>query len=581
MRRQLAVTLLTIILSGCMVGPDYRRPVVETPQNWRIVEKDAKELANTSWWEQMGDPVLNELITSALKENYDLKIAAARIEEFAGRYGFTRADLFPQVGVGAGYDRQRVSESGANRLPAGFSPTYDTFQTTLNAGWELDIWGRIRRSTEAARADLIASEEGRRAVILSLVSSVAAAYVNLRDLDRQLEISRDTAKTRGESYSIFKLRFEGGIISELELAQVKSQYDEALAAIPQVEKAITQQENGLCILLGRNPSQIPRGKTIEQLTLPTVPAGLPSDLLARRPDIRQAEQNLIAANAVIGVAKAAYFPAISLTGFFGYASGDLSDLFKGSSKVWQYSAPVTMPIFTAGKIAGQVKAAEAVQQQTLLSYQQAIQTAFREVDDALVDQLRTREQLTAQNDQLDSLKKYYEMALLRYDNGYTSYIEVLDAERSLFNVQLAYTQNQGVLFLALINLYKSMGGGWVVEAEKLAGSAGGDEYPCMDELEKFCKEIKSGEGRLIECLDAHKSELSPVCSGKVDQFRSRIEASKKICADDIGKFCPDVQLGQGRLLRCLREKLTDLSPPCRGQLQLYGAMTPSGSASGK
>jgi len=581
MRSLLAVTLLTIILSGCMVGPDYRRPEVETPQNWRIAEKDAKELANTAWWEQLNDPVLNELITSALKENYDLKIAAARVEEFAGRYGFTRADLYPQVGIAASYDRQRVSESGANSLPTGFSPTYDTFQTTLNASWELDIWGRIRRSTEAARAELLASEEGRRAVILSLVSSVAAAYVNLRDLDKQLEISTDTAKVRGESYAIFKQRFEGGIISEMELVQVKSQYDEALAAIPQVEKAITQQENGLCLLLGRNPAPIPRGKTIDQLVLPTVPAGLPSDLLTRRPDISQAEQNLIAANAIIGVAKAAYFPAISLTGFFGYASGDLSDLFKGSSKVWQYSAPVTMPIFTAGKIAGQVAAAEAVQQQALFIYQQAIQTAFREVDDALVDQLKTREQLLAQANQLDSLKKYYELALLRYDNGYTSYIEVLDAERSLFNVQLAYTQNQGVLFQALINLYKSMGGGWVAEAEKLAAAANGDEYPCMDELEKFCKGVKSGEGRLIECLEGHKNELSPVCSGKVDQFRSRVEDSKKICAADIGKFCPDVQLGQGRLLRCLKEKLTDLSPPCRGQLQLYGAMTPASSASGK
>jgi len=581
MRRQLAFTLLTIILSGCMVGPDYRRPEVETPQNWRIEEKEAKDLANTSWWEQLNDPVLNDLITSALKDNYDLKIAAARVEEFAGRYGFTRADLYPQVGVGAGYDRQRVSESGANSLPSGYSPTYDTFQTTLNASWELDIWGRIRRSTEAARADLIASEEGRRAVILSLVSSVAAAYVNLRDLDRQLEISRNTAKTRGESYSIFKLRFEGGVISELELTQVKSQYDEALASIPQFEKAITQQENGLCVLLGRNPGPIPRGKTIDQLTLPTVPAGLPSDLLARRPDIRQAEQNLIAANAVIGVAKAAYFPAISLTGFFGYASSDLSDLFQGSSKVWQYSAPVTMPIFTAGKIAGQVKAAEAVQQQTLFSYQQAIQTAFREVDDALVDQLRTREQLLAQNNQLDSLKKYYDLALLRYDNGYTSYIEVLDAERSLFNVQLSYTQNQGVLFQAFINLYKSMGGGWVVEAEKLAASVSSDEYPCMNELEKFCKGVKSGEGRLLMCLDSHKDELSPVCSEKVDQFRSRVEDAKKICAADIEKFCPDVQLGQGRLLRCLKEKMSVLSPLCRGELQLYGGLTTSSPAQEK
>jgi len=342
------VSLLALCLGGCMVGPDYVRPTVETPQNWRIEEKEARDLANTSWWEQLQDPVLNDLIAAALKENKDLLIATARVEEFAGRFGFVRADMYPQVSAGAAYDRQRLSETVANPPPSGSKLTYDTFQTTLNASWELDIWGRVRRSTEAARAELLASEEGRRAVILTLVSTVATSYVNLRDLDRQLEIAKNTVKTREEGYNIFKLRFEGGIISAMELAQVKSQYDEALATIPQFEKAITQQENGISVLLGRNPGPIPRGKTIDQLTLPTIPAGLPSELLTRRPDIRQAEQNLIAANAVIGVAKAAYFPSISLTGFFGFASNDLSDLFQGSSKVWQYAVPVNVPIFTSG-----------------------------------------------------------------------------------------------------------------------------------------------------------------------------------------------------------------------------------------
>ncbi len=348
------------------------------------------------------------------------------------------------------------------------SSTYNAYQVALSASWEIDIWGRIRRQTEAARAQLLASEEGRRGVILSLVGSVAGSYINLRSLDRQLEIARETAKSRGESYEIFKLRFSGGVISQLELSQNKSQYDEALASIPPLEKAVAQQENGLSVLLGRNPGPIPRGKTIDQLALPAIPAGLPSDLLERRPDLRRAEQNLVAANALIGAAKAAYFPRISLTGLFGFASLDLGNLFDSASKVWQYAAPISMPIFTAGGLAGQLQAAEATQQQALFGYQKAIQEAFREVNDELVSQDRTGAQLRAQKEQVQSLTQYSEIARLRYDNGYTSYIEVLDAERSLFNAQLQYTQTQQAQFQAMTNLYKAMGGGWVTEAEKLA-----------------------------------------------------------------------------------------------------------------
>jgi multidrug efflux system outer membrane protein len=468
MRKLASILRLLIVVGGCTGGPDYRRPTVDTPANWRVDEQEARKLADSEWWRQFNDPVLGNLVTTALRENKDLLIAAARIEEFAGRYGVVRADLFPQVGGAAGYTRERTTESGDNRLATGYKATTDTFSATLNAGWEIDLWGRIRRSTEAARAQLIASEEGRRAVILTLVGNVASAYINLRDLDRQLEISRNTAKSRGESYALFKERFAGGIISDLELSQNRSQYEEALASIPSLEKAITQQENGLSILLGRNPGPIPRGKNIDQLTLPAVVAGLPSDLLERRPDIRQAEQTLIAANARIGVAKAAYFPSISLTGAFGSASGDLGDLFKGSSKVWSYSAPVTMPIFTAGKIAGSVREAEAIRQQALLGYQQAIQNGFREVNDALADQQHTTRQLAAQKSQVDSLRQYAGIARLRYDNGYTDYLAVLDAERSLFNAELAYTQTQGNLYLALINLYKAMGGGWVDRAEQVS-----------------------------------------------------------------------------------------------------------------
>ncbi|MGE5247259.1 MAG: efflux transporter outer membrane subunit [Verrucomicrobiota bacterium] len=471
--RDFLVITCTVLLAGCAVGPDYRRPTADPPPSWRVTDGEAKEVADTVWWGQFDDPVLDNLIRVALRENWDLRIATARIDEFAGKYGIVRADLFPQAGAGASAGRQRSSGEVGNPLPSGYRLTLDSYSAALNASWEIDLWGRVRRATEAARADLVGSEEGRRSVILSLVGSVAGTYVNLLDLDRQLEIALSTAESRRESLELFRVRFEGGVASEVEYVQVKSQYEEAMATVPAIEKAIAQQENALCVLLGRNPGPIPRGKGIDRLVLPAIPAGLPSELLGRRPDIRQAEQALIAANARIGVAKAAYYPSISLTGLFGYASTDLSNLFTGHAKIWNYTVPVSAPVFTAGKIAGSVQAAEAIRQQALAGYRLAVQNAFREVDDALADQARTRELLSYQGSQVKTLQKYLDLARLRFDNGYTSYLEVLDAERSLFNAQLSYEKNRGVLFQSVINLYKAMGGGWVTEADKMtAGPAG-------------------------------------------------------------------------------------------------------------
>jgi multidrug efflux system outer membrane protein len=474
MKKAILFIFIAVALGGCMVGPDYKRPTLDMPQSWRFEDTAAKDTANTAWWGQFNDPVLNDLIQIAIQENKDVKIAAARVEQFLGQYGTTRAALFPQVGAGASASRQRASQVTGPTPLENFSnanPTYNNYEIYLNANWEIDLWGKLRRATEAARADLLSSEEARRAVLLTLVSSVASSYVNLRDLDKQLEIAKQTAIVREESYKLFKLRFEGGIISQLELSQVKSEYEEALSRIPFYEKLIAQQENALSVLLGRNPGPIPRGKSIDELVLPSIPAGLPSDLLANRPDILQAEGNLIAANANIGVAKAQYFPTISLTGLLGYASNDLSKLFTSSGFAWAYGVPITAPIFTAGAISGQVKAAEAVQQQLVIRYQQAIQGAFREVDDALVDQKRSREQLEALGQQVGTLKQYARIARLRFDEGYTSYLEVLDAERSLFNAQLSYAQTQGTIFQSLVNVYKAMGGGWVVEADKFTGLA--------------------------------------------------------------------------------------------------------------
>lgn len=481
MHRGMTVLLLGTILAGCALGPDYRRPAVEAPQAWRTEVKEARDVANTLWWEQLGDPVLNDLILTAIRENKDLKIAAARIEEYEGRLMVTRADLFPKAEASGKASRSRSSEKD-NSLIANFIPNpRNQYQATLGSSWELDFWGRYRRADEASRADLLSTEEGRLGTILSVVSATASGYVNLRDLDNQLLIAQRTADGKESTMHLFEQRAKGGVVSDLELSQVKSQYYQAAARIPSIEKMIGQQENALCILLGRNPGPIPRGKAIHELIPPSVPSGLPSDLLERRPDIRQAEQNLISANAHVGEAKALYFPDISLTGAFGWSSPHLSDVFNAPSRVWSYGGGVTAPIFAGGAIRGQNKVAQAVQKETLLAYQKTIQNAFREVDDFLTNQRRSREQLEAQKMQVNALRDYARIARARFDNGYTSYIEVLDAERNLFDAELSYSQTQGTLFIDLVSIYKAMGGGWVTEANKL--SAPQDKRAAKDKAE--------------------------------------------------------------------------------------------------
>ena len=451
------------LIAGCAVGPDYRRPEVKAPAAWRFADAEARRLVNARWWEQLGDPVLDDLIEAALQENKDVLIAAARIEEYGGRYVATRGELFPRAGLDAQATRQRATEAGVSGWPAGVDNPYPTYQIYLNASWEIDLWGKLRRGTEAARAELLARKDAHRALLLSLAASVAGAYIDLRNYDRQLAIARETLKTREASLEIFRLRYEAGVISELELSQVLSEYENARATIPQIEKAIAQQENAVTLLLGRNPGPVQRGRSIDELALPAVPAGLPSALLERRPDIRQAEQDLIAANARIGVARAAYFPAISLTGTFGNASADLTRLFTAPARIWTLGASITMPIFTAERTRGQVQASEAQQKQALLTYLKTVQTAFKEVEDALADQKQSRMRLDAQFRQVNALRNYRDLAVLRYENGYSGYLEVLDAERNLFSVELNYIQTRGGLFRALVDLYKAMGGGWTAD----------------------------------------------------------------------------------------------------------------------
>jgi multidrug efflux system outer membrane protein len=462
-----ALSLVLFSLAGCTVGQDYVRPAVDSPAAWRVDYEAAAETANTRWWEQFDDPVLNALIDTALRENKDVRIAAARVEEFAARVDIFRSGFYPQLGYDGEGSRNRASREEFGGVATG-DRSYNDYSITTNLSWELDLWGRIRRATEAARAELLAEEESRRAVILSLVSAVATSYVTLRQLDRQLEVSLETLETRGESLELFKIKFKGGVVSELEVAQVQTEYEQAAAAIPQLERSIALTENALSILLGHNPEAMPRGKTIDELVLPAVPAGVPAQLLERRPDIRLAEQNLIAADARIDVARAQYFPTISLTGLFGYASDALSDLLQNSANVWSIGGSALGPIFTGGRISAQVRASEAVQRQALVGYLQTIQTSFREVDDALVSVQKSREQLVAEGRRVEALSDYARLARLRYDEGYASYIEVLDAQRFLFDAELQYVAVQGDVYTSLVGAYKAMGGGWVVEAQRSA-----------------------------------------------------------------------------------------------------------------
>jgi len=465
--RRFALTALAVLLAGCTLGPDYRRPAVDVMPSYRFEEQETRDTANTDWWKEFQDPVLDSLIAEALANNRNVRIAAANIDQAAGVLMQTRAPLFPQASYSGSATRRRASERGSDVLSGFVSNPRNSFELLAGANWEIDLWGRIRRLSEAARANLLASEEARRGVVLSLVASVAGTYIQLRGLDDQLEISRRTLAVYGESLRLFELQFAHGQVSQMTVEQARSQYETAAATIPQIESQIAQTENGLSTLLGRNPGPVDRGKSIRELTPPAIPSGLPSQLLERRPDLAQAEQNLIAANAQIGAARALYFPAISLTAALGTQSSELSDLFKGPARTWSYAGSFTGPIFTAGAIAGQVKQAEAMQKAALESYQNAILNAFSDVESALVARRKLSEQLEAQEALVKTLKEYDRLAWLQYNGGYTPYLTVLTAETQLFPAELTASEVRTALMAAYVNIYKVMGGGWVNRADEL------------------------------------------------------------------------------------------------------------------
>ena len=456
--------LVAALLAGCTVGPDYMRPEIATPETWRIDYARAADAANTRWWEQFGDPVLDQLVDEALRENLDVRMAAARVDQFIGALTTTRSQFYPQIGYGLDASRSRSSRVGQPPIPEPGDPYTSLYQGALSAQWQIDLFGRVRRQSEAAQAQVLASEQGRRGVVLSVVSSTAASYIGLRALDRQLEIARATAANYAQTKKIFELRFKGGVVSQVEVSQIESQYQQALAAIPELERQISAQENLISVLLGRNPGPIARGKAIDELIAPAIPGDLPSTLLERRPDILQAEQNLVAANANIGVARSLYFPTLSLTGVLGSVSTALGDFLSGPATAWSVAAGLAGPAFTFGRIEGQVQSAEDAQREALAFYQQTILGALQETNDALVGSARKRDEAEAQAQRVAALREYARLSRLRFDNGYAGYLEVLYAENQLFGAELAAVRSQFERYAQLVNVYKAMGGGWVDDA---------------------------------------------------------------------------------------------------------------------
>ena len=460
--KKLAPTMIMLgSMGGCMVGPNYHRPAVQAPGVFRDLSENpqaqaqAASFADLRWWQVFQDPQLQELIRTALKENYDLQLATERISAARAQVTITRSSLFPQVGAGANFGGGKDPTSQA---------TYNILTLTADAAFQLDLFGRLRRATEAARAQLLATQDARDTVILTLVSDVASDYFTLLQLYLELQITRDTVKTQEDSVKLTRLRLDHGIATKLDVLQAQQVLDTANAAVPDLERQIGQEEDAISILLGHYPESVRRGLPLaEQPLPPEVPPGLPSTLLERRPDIRQVEQNLITANAEIGVARAAFFPQISLTGAGGGAFGRstlLTGLMSSQVGIWSYGAQVSQPIFTGGALQGNLKLAESEQRQQLIAYKQVIQLSFRDVSDALIGYQKLHQVRVAQEITVKDLQDTVDTSLRRYRGGITTYLEVLDGQRSLFTAELTLAQARGSEYQSLVQLYKALGGGW-------------------------------------------------------------------------------------------------------------------------
>jgi multidrug efflux system outer membrane protein len=459
---------ITCFSTACTVGPNYRRPSIATPQSFRAPDPlppgQASSIADLKWFEVFKDEQLQALIRHALERNYDLRDAVARVEEARASLGVTRSYQFPNFGAGASGEINRLSREGEEPLPPQFLPSQNrNFGTaTLQLlSFEIDVWGKLRRATEAARANLLSAEENRKAVVTTLVSDVATAYLTMRELDHELEISRQTLGTRKESLELTKSREAHGVSTELDLRQAEQLVYTAAETIPEIQRQIEQSENQISLLLGESPNALLRGRAFtEQQLPPEVPPGLTSALLERRPDIRAAEQELIAANAQIGVARAAYFPTLSLSGALGGASTQLSSLFSGPASLWNLTPQITQPIFTAGRLKSGVKFAEAEHERMLIQYEKTIQTAFTETSDALIAHQRFRESRAEQEALEKALEDRLRLAYIRYRGGVDTQLNALDADRDLFQAQLDLSRLRLEEILSVVQLYKALGGGW-------------------------------------------------------------------------------------------------------------------------
>jgi NodT family efflux transporter outer membrane factor (OMF) lipoprotein len=464
MKALTAVLALALLLTSCAMGPNYKRPAVEVPGSFRGAETPAEvqSLGDLEWFEVFDDEVLKQFVATALERNFDARIAAERVLQARAQLGITRSEQFPTLDLNADFVATRGSSAGSIVfIPRGMNLDVAYTQAGFSLGWELDVWGRIRRLTEAARAQYLATEEARHGVTTSLIADVSSAYFALRELDLELEIARKTRAVAEDGLRLTKLRRDQGAATGLDVRQAEQFLYTATAQIASIERAIGQTENALSLLLGNPPGDIPRGRALEEFRAPPqVPPGLPSTLLERRPDIREAERTLIAANALIGAARAQYFPQISLTGFLGGQSRALTDLFSGPARLWTFAPGATLPIFNAGRIRSNVRFTEAQQREALIRYEQSIQTAFREVSDSLIGYRKTVEQREQQELLVNALRETQRLATIRYRGGLDSYLQVLDADRNLFQGDLTLARLRQQELEAIVQLYRALGGGW-------------------------------------------------------------------------------------------------------------------------